>query len=96
MRIVLFIKRIISASAKPTRSMKIKPLVGQKFTFNKKPVKIANTALLKVTPQLTTSGGRCVLSFFWTIEKEEKENAPIKIKRSPTCGMIIFPPVVTR
>ena len=87
---------MISASDRPERKTNRIPVEENTLIFRIKISIKANTAAQEVTPQLIISGSSIFASFLLMIEKEEKKKAATMINRSPKCGRINCPLVVTR
>jgi len=87
---------MISASDRPERKTNRIPVEENTLIFRIKISIKANTAAQEVTPQLIISGSSIFASFLLMIEKEEKKKAATMINKSPKCGRINCPLVVTR
>ena len=87
---------MISASARPERKTKRIPIEENTLTFRTKMSIKAKTAAQEVTPQLIISGSSIIANFLLMIEKVEKKKAATMISKSPKCGRINCPLVVTR
>jgi len=72
---VLFIKRMISASARPERKTKRIPIEENTLTFRIKISIKAKIAAQEVTPQLIISGSSIFVNFLLMIEKVEKKES---------------------
>ena len=87
---------MISASVRPERKTNRIPVEENTLTFKIKMNIKAKIAAQEVTPQLIISGSSIFASFLLMIEKEEKKKAATIINKSPKCGRINCPLVVTR
>ncbi len=87
---------MISASARPERKTNRIPIEENTLIFRIKMSIKAKIAAQEVTPQLIISGSSIFANFLLTIEKEEKKKAATMINKSPKCGRINCPLVVTK
>ena len=87
---------MISASVRPERKTKRIPVEENTLIFRIKISIKAKIAAQEVTPQLIISGSSIFANFLLIIEKKEKKKAATMINKSPKCGRINCPLVVTR
>ena len=87
---------MISASVRPDRKTNRSPIEENTLIFKIKMSIKAKIAAQEVTPQLIISGSSIFANFLLMIEKEEKKKAATMINKSPKCGRINCPLVVTR